>query len=130
MAVCKVVARFKDGVVMKGHTGGFAPNKRDFHLELLSGEKITIETDKLKALFFVKDFAGDANRKDMYEDVIAGGGKKIQVKFKDGEEITGYSLGYAPDRLGFFIIPADTKNNNERIFVVNSSIEEITSPIK
>jgi len=130
MALSKVVARFKDGVVMKGHTSSFSPNKNAFHVELVSGEKITIETDMLKALFFVKDFAGDAQRKDFYEETIAGGGKKIQVKFKDGEVIIGYSLGYYPDRLGFFIIPADTKNNNERIFVVNSSIEEAKLDIK
>lgn len=126
MSVSKVVARFKDGVVIKGHTSDFFSNKKDFHVVLLSGENITIETDKLKALFFVKDFSGDENRKDVYNDIIAGGGRKIQVKFKDGELVTGYSQGYSPDRLGFFIIPADTKNNNERIFVVNSTIEKVS----
>jgi hypothetical protein len=126
MAPNKVVARFKDGAVMKGHTSDFFPARKDFHLELLSGERITIETDKLKALLFVKDFTGDGNRKDVYNDVIPGGGRKIQVKFKDGELVTGFSQGYSPDRLGFFIIPADTKNNNERIFIVNSATEEVT----
>ena len=128
MAMNKVVARFKDGTVMKGHTGDFFPNKKDFHLELLSGERVNIDTEQLKAIFFVKDFTGDKNRKDVYNGVVPGGGRKIQVKFKDGELVIGYSQGYSPDRLGFFIIPADTQNNNERIFVVNSATEEITFP--
>lgn len=126
MTVNKVVASFKDGTVIKGHTSDFFPNKKDFHLELLSGERISIETDQLKAIFFVKDFTGDEDRKDLYNDVIPGGGRKIQVKFKDGELVTGYSQGYSPDRFGFFIIPADAKNNNERIFVINSATEEVT----
>ena len=126
MALSKVVARFKDGAVMKGHTSNFSPGRNNFHLELSSGEKVNIETEHLKALFFVKDFTGDGNRKDAYNDVISGAGRKIQIKFKDGELIAGYSYGYSPDRLGFFIIPADTKNNNERIFIVNSATEEVT----
>ena len=125
MAINKVVASFKDGTVMKGHTSDFFPNRKDFHLELPGGERVTIDTEKLKAIFFVKDFTGDQNRKDVYHDAISGGDRKIQVKFKDGELVIGYSQGYSPDRLGFFIIPADTKNNNERIFVVNSATEEV-----
>ena len=122
----KVVARFKNATLMKGHTSDFSPHKKDFHLELQNGEIIDIETEQLKALFFVKDFEGDKKRKDIYNDIIPGGGRKIEVKFKDGELFTGYSQGYSPDRLGFFVIPADINNNNERIFVINSATEEVT----
>ena len=125
MAINKVVASFKDGTVMKGHTSDFFPNRKGFHPELPGGERVTIDTEKLKAIFFVKDFTGDQNRKDVYHDAISGGGRKIQVKFKDGELVIGYSQGYSPDRLGFFIIPANIQNNNERIFVVNSATEEV-----
>ena len=59
MEKSKVVARFKDGTLKKGHTEDFFPNKKDFHLELLNGETVNIETEQLKALFFVRDFAGD-----------------------------------------------------------------------
>ena len=122
----KVVARFKNGTLIKGHTEDFFPNKKTFHLKLLNGETITIETEQLKALFFVKDFEGDKNRKDSYNDAVPGGGRKVQIKFKDGESVIGYSQGFSPDRPGFFVIPADTQNNNERIFVVNSATEEVT----
>ena len=126
MAINKVVAGLKDGTVMKGNTSDFFPNRKDFSLELQSGERVKIDTGQLKALFFVKDFTGNKNRKDNYNDVIPGGGRKIQVKFKDGELVIGYSQGYSPDRLGFFVIPADKDSNNERIFVVNSATKEVT----
>jgi len=121
----KVVARCKDGTVLKGTTIDFSPNKKDFHLELLKGEIINIDVEKLKALFFVKDFIGDKNRNDIYNDVVPGGGRKIQVKFKDGELLTGYAQSYSPSRLGFFVIPADIQGNNERIFIINSATEEV-----
>ncbi len=30
-------------------------------------------------------------------------------------------MSYSPDRQGFFLIPADLKGNNERVFVVKSA---------
>ena len=124
--VNKVVVRFKDGVIMKGQTSDFFPNKKEFHLEVQPGKIVSINTDQLKAVFFVKDLEGDKNRKDMYDDIIAGGGKKIEVQFADGEVIVGFSQGYSPDRIGFFFIPADKKGNNDRIFVVTSATKKIT----
>jgi hypothetical protein len=124
--VNKVVVRFKDGVIMKGQTSDFFPNKKEFHLEVQPGEIVSINTNELKAVFFVKDLEGDKNRKDMYGDIIAGGGKKIEVQFADGEVIVGFSQGYSPDRIGFFFIPADKKGNNDRIFVVTSATKKIT----
>jgi hypothetical protein len=37
----KVVARFKDGILMKGTTSDFFPNKNEFHLKLISGEIVS-----------------------------------------------------------------------------------------
>ncbi len=124
--VNKVVVRFKDGVIMKGQTSDFFPNKKEFHLEVQPGKIVSINTNELKAVFFVKDLEGDENRKDIYDDIIAGGGKKIEVQFADGEVIVGFSQGYSPERIGFFFIPADKKGNNDRIFVVTSATKKIT----
>ncbi len=52
-------------------------------------------------------------------------GKKVQVKFTDGEILLGYTQGYDPKRTGFFLLPVDPESNNERIFVVLSSLEHI-----
>ena len=59
MQANKVVARFKDGSILKGKTSDFFPNKETCHLETLNGEIKEITMEQLKAFFFVKDFEGD-----------------------------------------------------------------------
>jgi hypothetical protein len=125
METNKVVAKFKDNSLAKGKTSDFFPNKARFHLEKPNGEILEIDIEKLKAIFFVKDFAGDKNREDSYNDQIAGGGRKLKVHFSDGEIVIGYTLGYSPDRQGFYLTPADLQGNNERIFVVKSATSKI-----
>lgn len=122
----KVVVKYQDGSIKKGETRDFQPNKDTFHLHQLGHDDIvTIVMDKLKAVFFVKDFAGNKDYNEIYEDVVAGGGRKVQVKFFDGEVMIGYAQVFMPKRSGFFIIPADKKSNNERIYVVSSATESI-----
>ncbi len=136
MILSKIVAHCKDGTTIKGMTSNFSPNVSFFNLELNSGKEVRVDMDKLKtveinleelkAAFFVKEFGGNQDRKDEYNDVIAGGGKKIEVKFTDGEVITGYALSYSSDRDCFFITPADLQSNNERILIIRSATEKIT----
>jgi hypothetical protein len=121
----KIVAKFQDGTLMKGQTSDFLPNKKSFHISTANGQVININIEQLKAVFFVKDFTGNKQYKDDYKDVVPGGGKKIRVKFTDGELMVGYTQGYAPNRPGFFLVPADQRSNNQRIFVVSSAVEKI-----
>ncbi len=121
----KIVVKFKDNTVAKGKTSDFFPNKTQFHLEEMNGEIVEISIEDLKAVFFVKDFKGNKNHDDNYNDEIAAGGRKIKVRFFDGETVVGYTLGYSPDRQGFYLSPADLQGNNERIFVVKSATEKI-----
>ncbi len=125
METNKVVARFKDGSIMKGKTRDFFPNKTSFHLETLSGETEKIEVEQLKAFFLVKDFEGNKDYNEEYNDEVSGAGRRIKVTFSDGESITGYTLGYSPDRHGFYMTPADLNSNNMRIFVVTSASEKV-----
>ena len=122
----KVVIHFKDGSIKKGNTNDFLPNKKSFHLNILDGNVEEIEVEDMKALFFVKDHEGDKDHKPKYEDVIPGGGKKVEVSFHDGETIVGYVLGYSPDRQGFMMTPGDLSANNERVFVVRTAVNRIT----
>jgi hypothetical protein len=125
MAPNKVVVKFKDDSMLKGKTSDFFPNKNHFHLEQANGEVAEINVENLKAVFFVKDFDGNKTHEDNYNDNIAGGGRKIKVDFSDGETVLGYTLGYSPDRQGFYMTPADLQGNNERIFVVKSATQKI-----
>ncbi len=121
----KVVLHFRDDTIIKGSTSDFFPNKAEFHLTHLDGKIEEVELEKLKGVFFVKDFEGNPNHKKNYDDDITGAGRKIAVDFNDGEQIIGYVLGYSPDRQGFFMTPADLSGNNERIFVVKSATKNV-----
>lgn len=121
----KVVIKYKNGTLSKGKTNDFFPNKKEFHLNTSDGEIHKVSVEDLKAIFFVKSFEGNKDRKDNYNDQVAGGGRKVKIGFIDGETIIGYTLGYSPERQGFYLSPADLKNNNERIFVVKSATKNI-----
>ena len=121
----KVVLKFKNNTMKKGTTRDFFPNKTQFHLEEMNREIVEVSIEDLKAIFFVKDFEGNKNHQYNYDDEIAGGGKKIKVRFIDGETMVGYTLGYSPDRQGFYLTSADLQGNNERIFVVKSATEKV-----
>lgn len=128
--ITRVVARYADGQTVKGTTQDFFPNRPAFHvLPTGGGAGIEVRCRQLKALFFVKSFEGNPSRKDLVGFVAAppetAQGKKIAVRFKDGEILCGYSLSYAPDREGFFLFPADTGTNNIRIFVVAAATAEV-----
>src|SRR5262249_24396892 len=111
--VMKVVVRAVDGKVLNGTTQDFFPNRASFHLiPSGGGPSVEVRARQLKAVFFVKDFAGDPGRKDVPGFIAGpaetGQGKKIAVRFRDGELMCGYSLSYLPDREGFFLFPSDT----------------------
>ncbi len=128
----KVVVHTLGGKILKGTTQDFFPNRPIFHLlPHDGGASVEFRTKQLKAVFFVRDFAGDPARKDI-QGFLAGPsetaqGKKLCVKFKDGELLCGYSLSYSPERDGFFMFPADAASNNLRVYVVTSSTVEVKS---
>ena len=127
----KVVARYQDGRILKGFASDFLPNKDMFHLALADsppGSKpVEVKVAELKAVFFVKDFAGNPDYKDSEEfdaskPVI---GRKIKVLFSDGELLVGTTQGYQQGRAGFFVIPADPRSNIERCYVVTAAAHRI-----
>jgi hypothetical protein len=124
--VNKIIAKYKDGSALKGSSSDFSPDKQHFHFRLLDGKVLLVDVEDLKALFFVKTFQGNKDRKAKYKDAIPWGGIKVKVVFTDGEEVVGYTPHHSIDRQGFFVIPADLQNNNEKIFVITSATREIT----
>ncbi len=130
-----VVARYVDGRVLKGTTRDFAPNRPSFHVEVGSTrEVIEVRTKQLKAAFFVKSFEGDPQRDDVRGFLEApqevSQGRKIAVRFKDGEFVCGYTMSWSPDREGFFMFPADPGSNNDRIYVITSSTVEVKAGLQ
>lgn len=126
----KVVVHSLGGKVLKGTTQDFFPNRPLFHVQPQDGHPVVeVKARQLKAVFFVKDFVGQATRRDVRGFIAAPGetahGKKLAVRFKDGELLCGYSLSYSADRDGFFMFPSDAGGNNLRIYVVTSACAEV-----
>ncbi len=125
----RVVVRYKDGRKLKGFTWDFTPNKESFHIADATDErKITeVLTKDLKAVFFVRTFDGNRLHQAEYtlESFRKVAGLKLKVTFLDGEVLYGTSNAYAPGRKGFFLLPADKKGNNERVFIVAESAKSV-----
>jgi Family of unknown function (DUF6982) len=125
----KVVVAYLDGRRLRGYTNDFSPVRDQFFLfpdgvEPKPGDRGTpVRIAELKALFFVKDFAGNASHMEA-PGTSPLPGKRIEVIFSDGEKLIGSSVAYNPKNLGFFMQPADPAGNNERIFVVNRNVKQ------
>ncbi len=131
MEPVRVVMRFADGRLIKGYTNDFFPNKPMFHVRPseseLTDKGVEVLTKELKAVFFVKDFTGDAayNEKKDFMDDQHPTGRKVEVRFADGEVLVGSTLGYDPNRIGFFVTPADPRSNSLRVFVISASASKV-----
>jgi len=129
----RIVVRFKDGRLLKGYTLDFLPVKDTFHLiseqEEDKGKVYEIETEKLKAIFFVKTLKGNKDyiEKKRFEEVDTSSlqGVKIKVEFPDGEIIRGKSFVFSTKKDGFFVFPVDPNSNNERIYIMSSAVSDI-----
>lgn len=126
----KVVVKKKDGTMIKGTTGDFTPNKESFHLVIhRSSDVKKIFANDLKAVFFVKKLEGN---KDLHDHLKNNPprprktiGKFVNIIFRDGEIIEGYSHSMHFDKIGFFVSPVELMGNNDRIFVILSFVESI-----
>jgi len=128
--IVKVIARYRNGKLVKGFTRNFFPNKDRIHISPPDdpyGEGTGIWLKDLKALFFVRDFAGNPHydeSKVIIEEAKLSG-KPVEITFSDGEVLVGSTFGYAPGRSGFFVSPADSKSNNIKIFALSIAVERV-----
>jgi len=129
----KAVVKYQNGEIIKGWVEEFKPEQESFILypliEYSEEERMEIDFNSLKAVFFVKNFVGNKDYKKVrtfnVDLKITPSQRKLIVNFKDGEHLYGTSHNYGRYKVGFFVYPIDPKNNNERIFAVNEAIESV-----
>jgi len=127
--LCRIVVRYADGRLLKGYTCDFLATKRYFHLapapDAPKAARITVPVGHLKAIFFVRDFTGESRyvERKTFDQHTAG--RRIAITFLDDEQLLGTTLNYRPDGDGFFVIPADPKSNNLRVFVVARAVRHV-----
>jgi hypothetical protein len=136
----KVVARFRNGKLVKGYARDFSVDSDTIVLkDQNTRQEQRVAIDELKAVYFVKTFKGvkeHVERKAF--GIRKSSGRKVFIKFSDTEAVVGFIEGDVPwdkgfslaklgkKAKGFFITPADGDSNNKRIFVVGSAIQNIT----
>jgi len=130
----KAVVKYQNGEIIKGWVEDFRPDRQSFILfpliEYSEEERMEIDFNFLKAVYFVKDFIGDKNYKKVRTfDVdfkITPSQRKLIVNFVDGEHLYGTSHSYGKYKVGFFVYPIDPKDNSNRIFVVRSAVKSVS----
>jgi hypothetical protein len=131
MGPAKIVIRHADGTVLKGYSQDFSPTAQQFHVRRDAvggsdpGQRVMMRD--LKAIFFVRDFAGNSAYKEQKEFVVGTplSGRKMEVTFTDGEVLVGTTTGYDAQRPGFFLFPVDGQSNNARIFIVQTVVKKV-----
>ncbi len=133
----KVILRFLDGKRLKGYIKNLTIADDSVFIEEEGSpnpEKVRVKD--LKAIFFVKNFEGNKEYRERKAFIKTDAScKKVFVRFKDGESMTGCIDGDTPWEKGFFLesqkgngfflIPADRESNNIRIFVITSAVNDV-----
>jgi len=122
----RAVVAFLDGRRQRGFIYDFSAMKESFRLspenDSLLQRGTEVKVKDLKAVFFVKDFAGNPQYVESAKNGSSARGRKIEISFADGETLHGYTDAYNAKKPGFFLFPADGQSNNLRIFVVNRNV--------
>jgi len=129
----KAVVKYQNGEIIKGWVEEFKPDRQSFILfpliEYSEEERMEIDFNSLKAVYFVKDFIGDKNYKKVrtfdIDSKITPSQRKLIVNFVNGEHLYGTTHSYGKYKVGFFVYPIDPKDNSDRIFVINKAIESV-----
>ncbi|MEW6054842.1 MAG: hypothetical protein AB1552_13850 [Nitrospirota bacterium] len=132
----KVIVRFADGRILRGYLEKFVATDETVSIDDDSSGRQSISLSDLKAIFYVKTFEGDKAYSDRKSFVHATArGKKVFVRFFDGESMMGHIEGDVPwekgffleqKKGGFFLIPVDNQSNNIKVFVVASAVQDVT----
>jgi hypothetical protein len=136
MGMEKVILRYLDGRIVKGHISSFSPSDESVSITDESSVSHTVSIHELKAIFFVKTFEGHSGYSERKSFTIsASSGRKVFVRFKDGESMIGHIEGKVPwekgfflepKKGGFFLVPVDDRSNNIKVFVVAGSVHDVT----
>jgi hypothetical protein len=133
----KVILRFLDGRMVRGYVRDFALVDDFIFIEDESTNAQKVKLKDLKAIFFVRKFEGDKKHRERKSFVgTSPTSKRVFLRFKDGESMTGLIAGDLPwekgfflesqKGKGFFLIPTDDASNNRKIFVVTSAVQDVT----
>jgi hypothetical protein len=114
----RVVIHTADGQVKRGTVSDLALDAGEVLLTCQTGGAAeSVPVEHVKAIFFMLS-AGESPPQPE--------GKKVRVTFRDGRQVAGYSVDYAPERIGFFMVPADARTHTARIWVYRTAVRQVS----
>lgn len=114
----RVVIHTLEGQVHRGTVHNLDLQEEALAVEQPDGRSVQLPTRRLKAVFFVLSPG---------EKPLAGRGERVQVTFRDGRQVVGYSDDHATGEPGFFVIPSDARTNTARVYVFRGGVQSITT---
>jgi Family of unknown function (DUF6982) len=125
----KIVARYKDGRIVKGNSLDIDPARPSCHVRTPEGKTVEVQLKDLKALFFVRSLEGDSthdeNRTADPKDLRGVGSTLVRLTFADGEVMVGLTIRFPPNRPFFYVLPADPESNNLRMLVNRDAVSSM-----
>lgn len=130
----KVIIKFLNGTERSGSVLAFNVNLPAFHLNVMDDKGRTtsepVNMNSVKAIYFPKVEGPElqVRTETLEHSVYTGGlGFKLVVEFNDGEVINGSSQKYSPNDKGFFLVPMNPSDRNERIYINATAVKHVDS---
>jgi hypothetical protein len=130
----KVIVKFLNGTERSGSVLAFNVNLPTFPLNVMDDKGtpaiLKVNINSVKAIYFPK--AGEpgiqVRTETLDQSVYSGGfGFKLVVEFNDGEVINGTSQKYSPNDKGYFLVPMNPSDRNERIYINAKAVKHVDS---
>jgi hypothetical protein len=114
----RVVIHTLEGQVHRGTVHNLDLQEDALAVQQPDGRSVELPTRRLKAVFFVLSPG---------EKPLPGRGERVQVTFRDGRQVVGYSDDHASGEPGFFVVPSDARTNTARVYVFRGGVQSITT---
>jgi hypothetical protein len=136
----RLIVLLADGTRLKGFARDFNPARANFHLMIAgpqgeTGERRELAMSDVDAVFFVRDFAFDREKRyepegdlDSMASPPTAGARAIEVTTRWGEVLRGLTYGYQQQRPGFFVFPIEPLEralNLERAYITRQAVSRV-----
>lgn len=122
----RVVIHYLDGRTLSGYGDSFLPWEEEVLVKDHLEQMVYVQLAEVKLICFVRQHDSDGGATHQPSpplQFVAVPGRRVHLKFRDGEEIVGLASLEAPPRGGFFLTPLNPNSNNRRVFVNLAAIE-------
>jgi hypothetical protein len=114
----RVVVHTLEGQVHRGTVHDLDLQDDVLAVAQTDGRSVRVPTRRVKAVFFVLSPG---------EKPPPARGERVQVTFRDGRQVVGYSEDHAAGEPGFFVVLSDARTNTARVYVYRGGIQSITA---